>query len=215
MVRWRKVVLSILPAIFLFIGVPFLILAYFGVTTEALLAVIFYLEVLIILMQADIMQREIVLAKAGFMPVLRIHVEEYSAKSLPYIRIILQNIGEYVAYNILVIIRQNGKPVKAEKPFIQTLSPSDELIILSRLRKEDFVKSEISIEILCNSVIGEEEDIFFQKPKGSLDFIYSVPRKAREGIILPQIENLRLAISLLTLSRGMKKTKIPVERFKY
>ena len=64
-------------------------------------------------------------------------------------------------------------------------------------------------------MIGEEEDIFFQKPKGSLDFIYSVPRKAREGIILPQIENLRLAISLLTLSRGMKKTKIPVERFKY
>ena len=138
---------------------------------------------------------------------IRDSVEEYSAKSLPYIRIILQNIGEYVAYNILVIIRQNGKPVKAEKPFIQTLSPSDELIILSRLRKEDFVKSEISIEILCNSVIGEEEDIFFQKPKGSLDFIYGVPRKAQEGIILPQIENLRLAISLLTLSRRIKRIK--------
>ena len=56
-------------------------------------------------------------------------------------------------------------------------------------------------------MIGEEEDIFFQKPKGSLDFIYGVPRKAQEGIILPQIENLRIAINLLTLSRRIKRIK--------
>lgn len=107
MVRWRRIIYSIIPAVTLFS--PLIIsLIYIGnlyvqgyiVTIDSLLGIVILFQTYIIWVQVEIGLRQTAVFKQEFEPSFKTKVSSEMLGDLPYTTVYVENVGKYPAYNV-------------------------------------------------------------------------------------------------------------------
>jgi len=177
-------------------------------------------EVYVLWISAEIALRETELARIDYAPVLLVKVSEdhslslhEKAEAVSCKLIILENKGEYTAYNVMFGILDS----KTRKPLWDLITthlkepahlPPNESIKLFSMGLEDFLKRGIILRIAYNDVLGEPcEIVFIKPPKVECFMLARGPIHLRRGLLLSAIEDLGLIVKLLRWQRIVAKLK--------
>jgi hypothetical protein len=212
MVIWKNlvkvIVKALLPtAIIPAIGIS-LIIMFFGLTIDSLLAIIFLGEFYIIWGQLEVALRQTYLSALEYVTELKIETEGKSiainGATTFFTEIKLKNAGKHLARNIHIIINTDGDQLKYN--FITNLAP-DETVFISSFKNEVFNTRVIRIEVDYEDILGNLNGMNFVKEPKFPDFLVVESIRRSPGILLSSLEDLAHIFRALTFSRKIKKVK--------
>lgn len=210
---WRNIIkklfiaslpLLIIPGIFLF-----LIIHYFGITTDSLLVIIMLAQAYIIWTQVEVALRQTHLSLLEYEPEFKIEVNKELRPMTEisdiqtFFDLRLVNTGKHLARNVLVSIDVRGE--RKEHKFMQfTNIAPNEPVDLYEFIEDLFNKNTLIVNIDYENVLGKPSVITFRKEPEFQEFI--VTRHMRmPGILLTSFEDLMLIFRLFTLKTRVKR----------
>lgn len=223
MVIWKNVIKGIvrasLPTIIFPLAVVALVIHFFGLTIDSLLAIIFLGEFYIIWGQLEVALRQTRLSVLEYTPEFTIETEmtivgangtifadTYLGKvnGEIFASAILRNVGEHLARNIHITAITEAEQSKYK--FVTNLAPK-ERVLISTFKKEILDNRTIRIEIDYEDILGDYDGITFVKKPEFPDFLAVGGIRRMPGILLGSLEDLTHIFKSFTLSRRMKKIR--------
>lgn len=214
---WRNIIkklfiaslpLLIIPGIFLF-----LIIHYFGITTDSLLVIIMLAQAYIIWTQVEVALWQFHLSSLKYEPQFKIKVENLRTKPIEQEKALIYNVelvntGQYLARNVNASIEiKNGETEPLFK-IVGDLSPN-ESISLSTIKEESLNSCRIFIDIDYQNILGDIGRITFVKDPKFPQFLIIGIEKRKPGVLLNSFEKLTLIFKLFAIKRKHKKIHMP------
>ena len=209
----KKLFISSLPLLIIPGAFLVLIIHYFGITINSLLAVIMFAQAYIIWTQVEVALRQSHLSSLKYEPQFKIKIENIKAgfieqeEALIY-DIKLVNTGQYLARNINASIDIKNSKVEPLFKMIGDLSPNENTLLLT-IEEKPPNSYRIFIDIDYNNILGDFGGIAFVKEPQFSQFITIGFEKRKPGILLNSLEELTLIFKLFTITRKRKKIRMP------
>lgn len=207
--RWviltKTLLLTLAP-----IYVPVLLLVHFGFRIESILGSILFVQIYVLVVQAEAMLRQAEWTRAAY----DVDFEISAAFSGSSCSVSIENVGERPAYNFFVGFRDEteGKPLEqvridvSEIPRGEThaLIPKGKQTFYLRITEEEFRKQRILLSVSYNNALGQPRDIRAISFEGSDKFLM-LPSQVKLGFLIPAYEDLQLYFRWLFYYRKVVK----------
>jgi len=211
MVVWRNVVKGIikgsLPTIILPAIIIGVVIKYFGLTLDSLLAILFLGELYIVWAQLEVALRQTRLSlleyEAEFKIETKEDVQNIQGKIFRFFNLRLVNVGKHLVRNVYVSIDVKGN--QNEHVFIPfTNIAPNEPVYLYTVDEDTFRNNRVTVNVDYENAIGELNGVTFVKePK--LPVFIVIKRVRMPGLLLNSFEDLIRTWHLFTLPRKVKK----------
>jgi hypothetical protein len=202
----------VVPAIFVS-----LVINFFGITIDSLLAMIFLGQFYIIWGQLEVALRQTRLSALEYEPEFKIEVEKRtiklkaSDKILESYNIKLKNVSKHLARNIFVAVDAKPQDAGRNKPELKSLPIAniapDDIVNIHSYDGDVFEKSKISINLDYTNALGEFGAITFFKEPRFYEFMTFGTERRMPGILLNSFEDLSLIFRAVALPRRIKRYK--------
>lgn len=199
----RTLVITLAP-----IYVCVFLLVYFGFRLESILASILFVQIYILIVQAEAMFRQAEWSRAAYDAVFAVSADVRSEATI----VTIANTGEKPAYNFFVGLRDDtqGEPLEhtrismgdseSEEPDTHMLSSRRRQHFKVPVSDEEFRKHRIFITIGYENVLGHSREIRAASFENSEDF-FMLPFEERPGFLTKAYEDLMLFIRLYRYRR--------------
>ena len=211
MVIWRNVVKGIIKASLPTIILPAIIIGvvikYFGLTLDSLLAILFLGELYIVWAQLEVALRQTRLSlleyEAEFKIETKEDVQNIQGKISRFFNLRLVNVGKHLVRNVYVSIDVKGN--QNESVFIPfTNIAPNEPVYLYTFDEDTFRNNRVTVNVDYENAIGELNGVTFVKePKLSVFIVIKQVRMP--GLLLNSFEDLIRIWHLFMLPRKVKK----------
>ena len=211
MVIWRNVVKGIIKASLPTIILPAIIIGvvikYFGLTLDSLLAILFLGELYIVWAQLEVALRQTRLSlleyEAEFKIETKEDVQNIQGKISRFFNLRLVNVGKHLVRNVYVSIDVKGN--QNESVFIPfTNIAPNEPVYLYTFDEDTFRNNRVTVNVDYENAIGELNGVTFVKePK--LPVFIVIKRVRMPGLLLNSFEDLIRIWHLFMLPRKVKK----------
>ena len=192
---------------------PIGVLVGLGVNSNSLMVIIIYFQLLVILMQAEVYERQNALLLSQFEPSFRVTLGEN-------LELIIENVSQNPAYNVEIsrVLYENDEPVppkewsrKLEFPEedpIQCISPGEGRALCRFPQPgilENYFLNKV-FEISYQTRMGEDRFVYvYLSPWGS--FLVIHPRRKLPGFLHKLNEDIDLVVRYLNFSRRLKEKR--------
>lgn len=213
----KRIFLASLPTIIVPVIVVALILKKFGLTSESLLALIFFGQTYIIWAQLEVALRQTRLSALEYEPEFKIKNNYYlpfsdspikvgeDIEDIGFQAIDLTNVGKHSARNVLISLDIGAS--KSESKFFANIAPNEKVQIY-KFEKEDnkiLSNSTITINIDYENILGGGGNLTFLKSPRT-EFITSKMVRM-PGLLLNSFEDLILCGRLFIFLRRRRRIK--------
>lgn len=184
------------------------LLAYFGFRLESILASILFVQIYILIVQAEAMFRQAEWSRAHYDAVFAVSADVCSEATI----VTVANTGDKPAYNFFVGFRNDtqDKPLEhgrislgdgtSEEPDAHRLSSGRRQHFRVPVSGEEFRKQRIFVTIGYENVLGHSREIRAASFENSDDF-FMLPFEERPGFLTKAYEDLMLFIRLYRYRR--------------
>jgi len=209
-----KLILSILGRVAVLLAFPVGALVKLGLNSNSLMVIIIYFQLLVILMQAEVYERQNVLFLSQFEPSFRVRLVRPGGNLLTKNLLTIENVSQNPAYDVRIsrVLYKNGEPVPPEEwsrklefleeyP-IQCLSPG-ESGILCRFPQLDILETYFFDKVFEISYQTRMGEIRFIRVYSSSGRSFSVVHLKRElpGFLHNLDKDIHVLILLIRLMR--------------
>lgn len=169
-----------------------LVFWYFGFRIESILASILFVQIWVLVVQAEAMLRQSAWGMAVYDAIFGVSADVRSQATI----ITVANSGEKPAYNFFIGLRDEttGSTLKYEprrKTEAHTLNAGDQQAFLVRIRGKDLLERRISLHISYVNVLGHFREAQAFSLQGSEEF-FMMPTPVEPGFLIRAYEDLML-----------------------
>ena len=190
------------------------LLVYFGFRLESILASILFVQIYVLIVQAEAMFRQAEWSRAAYDAVFMVSADIRSEVTI----VTVANTSDKPAYNFFVGFRNDteGKPLEhakislgnntLEEPDVHMLSSGQQQHFQVSISGKEFRKQRIVVTIGYENVLGHLKEIRAASFENSEDF-FMLPFEERPGVLVKAYEDLMLFIRLYRNRRWRTQSK--------
>jgi len=209
----RDIIKRIFKALFPTIIVPAIVTALvfklFGLTINALLMLIIFVQIYIIWAQLEVALRQTYLSVSEFEPEFKIEVEARTHNKIMAMDegtiignnydVKLKNVGKLLAENVYTIITTESKGISTTKlGFSGDLSPF-ETVDICTFKKRVSNDSKFTVKIVYDIIFGVHSEITFVKEPGIHEFVISKFLRIKSHSYTPLLNSFAELLSISQL----------------
>ena len=209
MVRWRRFLVPAIPALVLFLLIPFgVVVTAFSLgssqTINAIFSLILLLQLYVIVAQAEIAMRQNKLLSAQYEPSLMVSTE-MEIGTAGSISVKVHNAGSQPAYNVFfgALNEHTGQKLHIEQ-VKRDLSPHEKVTVLS-IPILEYQRTPIRLNATYTNVLGDLNQITFVKGVGR-EFMTIMGVSMTSGFLLSSLEYLIWPFKLARAERKIAKS---------